>query len=183
MRFTSRVAGILAALPVLAACGGTQPGAPAERAAASVRPPSTTPTLERTTLREKRPCALLDPAERSTAGLTEVGTAESIGGARACDYTAPGTFGVTITIEEDTGMPPGEAGGAARIDVGEHRAVRLADPAADDGTCAVVLAVAVSASVYVDVSNATFRDTHLACERAETVARLIEPDLPGQALP
>src|SRR4051794_8073844 len=42
------------------------------------------------------PCAVLSPVERSTVGLSSFGKAKTIGEARACDWTEPGAFGVTV---------------------------------------------------------------------------------------
>lgn len=128
------------------------------------------------------PCGLLSPAERSTAGLTTTGEQKSLGGARACDYTEPGSYGVTITIDETSGLAAlrtGQEGTAEQVRIGAHDALRVADHEADDGTCAVLLGTGESASVHVDVTNTNFTGTAEACTRADTVAGLIEPKLPG----
>ncbi|MBK1788621.1 DUF3558 family protein [Prauserella cavernicola] len=128
------------------------------------------------------PCGLLSPAERSTAGLTSPGEPKSIGGAQACDYTETGSHGVTITLDETSGLDElrtGENESAEELRIGTHDALRVADAEADDGTCAVLLAAGESASVHVDVSNTNFTGTAEACTRADTVAELIEPKLPG----
>lgn len=127
-----------------------------------------------------RPCDLLSPADRSTAGLTVLGQEKTIGSARACDWTEPGAFGLTITVDAGAALDDLEIDRAAaeQVDIGGHPALRVADESADDGTCAVLFAVGTSGTVHVDVSNTSFTDTEQACDRADTVAGLIAPKLP-----
>lgn len=129
-----------------------------------------------------RPCELLSPAERSTAGLTVLGSEKSVGSARACDWTEPGVFGLTITVDEKSALTELEVepGTAEQAEFEGREALRIADESADDGTCAVLLAAGDSGSVHVDVSNTTFTDTAQACDRADTVAGLIASKLPRQ---
>ncbi|WP_307849541.1 DUF3558 family protein [Qaidamihabitans albus] len=126
------------------------------------------------------PCELLSPAERSSAGLTVPGEPKTVGDAAACDYTEPGSFGITITVDERSGLADlhEKPGRATPVRYGDRQALRVADEGADDGTCAVLLAAGDSASVHIDVSNTNFSGTALACERAGAVAELVEPDLP-----
>ncbi|MFE6610721.1 DUF3558 domain-containing protein [Amycolatopsis sp. NPDC057786] len=126
------------------------------------------------------PCALLGPEDRSTAGLNVLGVAKEINGARACDWTVPATFGVTITVDERNGLKDLEVARktATKTKVGGRDALKVADKKAADGTCAVLLGMGEKASVQIDVSNTNFTDTPLACERATTVAGLAEPKLP-----
>ncbi|MFI7121358.1 DUF3558 domain-containing protein [Amycolatopsis sp. NPDC049868] len=126
------------------------------------------------------PCALLDPKDRSTAGINVLGVAKEINGARACDWTVPATFGVTITVDEKNGLTDLEVARktATKTKVGGRDALKVADKKAADGTCAVLLGMGEKASVQIDVSNTNFTDTPLACERAVTVAGLAEPKLP-----
>ncbi|RSN63719.1 DUF3558 domain-containing protein [Amycolatopsis sp. WAC 04182] len=126
------------------------------------------------------PCALLDPQDRSTAGITVLGVAKEINGARACDWTVPATFGVTITVDERNGLKDLEVARktATKTKVGGRDALKVADKKAADGTCAVLLGMGEKASVQIDVSNTNFTDTPLACERAVKVAGLAEPKLP-----
>ncbi|MFI0801965.1 DUF3558 domain-containing protein [Amycolatopsis lurida] len=126
------------------------------------------------------PCALLGPQDRSTAGVNVLGVAKEINGARACDWTVPATFGVTITVDERNGLKDLEVARktATKTKVGGRDALKVADKKAADGTCAVLLGMGEKASVQIDVSNTNFTDTPLACERAMTVAGLAEPKLP-----
>ncbi|UUV33934.1 DUF3558 domain-containing protein [Amycolatopsis roodepoortensis] len=126
------------------------------------------------------PCALLGPQDRSTAGLNVLGVAKEINGARACDWTVPATFGVTITVDERNGLKDLEVARktATKTKVGGRDALKVADKKAADGTCAILLGMGEKASVQIDVSNTNFTDTPLACERAMTVAGLAEPKLP-----
>ncbi|WP_181776935.1 DUF3558 family protein [Amycolatopsis pittospori] len=126
------------------------------------------------------PCTLLDPMDRSTAGLNVLGVPKEINGARACDWTVPATFGVTITVDEKNGLRDLEVARktATKTKVGDREALKVADRKAADGTCAVLLGMGEKASVQIDVSNTNFTDTTLACERAVTVAGLAEPKLP-----
>ena len=126
------------------------------------------------------PCTLLDPQDRSTAGLNVLGVPKEINGARACDWTVPATFGVTITVDEKNGLRDLEVARktATKTKVGDREALKVADKKAADGTCAVLLGMGEKASVQIDVSNTNFTDTTLACERAVTVAGLAEPKLP-----
>lgn len=125
------------------------------------------------------PCALLSPQDRSTAGLNVLGVPKEINGARACDWTVPATFGVTITLDERNGLADLEIARrtATRTKVGGHDALKVADAKAGDGTCAVLIGTGEKSSVQIDVSNTNFTDTPLACERAVTVAGLAEPKL------
>lgn len=168
-------------LAVLAAgCGALrgEPGSPvvAASSGAADTTAATTPSAGQAAL---DPCALLSPADRSTAGLTSPGVAKPVGQVKACDYTEPGAFGVTITLDGTSGLGDlrVEPGRAERLRIGAHEALRVADERADDGTCAVLLGMGDSASVHVDVSNSSFSDTAQACARARMVAELIEPRL------
>ncbi|MEU3622000.1 hypothetical protein BS329_01010 [Amycolatopsis coloradensis] len=129
---------------------------------------------------EVDPCALLSPQDRSSAGLNVLGVPKEINGARACDWTVPATFGVTVTVDEKNGLTDLEIARktATKIKVGDRQALEVADKKAADGTCAVLLGMGEKASVQIDVSNTNFTDTTLACERAVTVAGLAEPKLP-----
>ncbi|OXM71852.1 MULTISPECIES: DUF3558 family protein [Amycolatopsis] len=170
---------VLAAGALLAACGQPVPPPPAAPVLSSSAPaPSAPPSPAG--LAALKPCELLSATDRSTAGLTSLGEEKTIGTARACDWTEPGTFGVTVTLAEDAPLASLEIdkGTGKRVTVGAHRGFRVSDRRAGDGTCAVLLGVGQEASVQVDVTNTGFADTPLACERADTVARLIEPKLP-----
>ncbi|MEU0469520.1 DUF3558 family protein [Amycolatopsis sp. NPDC006131] len=163
---------------LLAACGqpASQPAAPPPTSApSSSSVPPSPPGLA-----GLKPCELLTATDRSTAGLTSLGTEKTIGADRACDWTEPGTFGVTVTLAENAPLNSLEIdkGTGKRVTVGAHKGFRVSDRRAGDGTCAVLLGVGQEASVQVDVTNTGFEDTPLACERADTVARLIEPKLP-----
>jgi hypothetical protein len=171
-----------AVLLLLAGCG-QQPAQPAAVGQASTRaslPPVSPPSAAPGTLAALDPCTLLSPQDRSTAGVSVLGQAKDIAGARACDWTVPGTFGVTVTLDERNGLTDLEVAKktATKTTVGAHPALRVSDRKAADGTCAVLLGVGDSASVQVDVSNTGFSDTSLACRRAGTVAGLVEPKLP-----
>jgi len=146
-------------------------------ASASAGPP---PVAVPVTLASLDPCSLLSPQDRSTAGVSVLGKPKDIAGARACDWTVPGTFGVTVTLDEKNGLADLEVARktATRTKVGAHQALQVADKKAADGTCAVLLGVGGAASVQIDVSNTGFSDTPLACRRAGTVAGLVEPKLP-----
>ncbi|WP_153034460.1 DUF3558 family protein [Amycolatopsis sp. YIM 10] len=148
--------------------GQTAPRAPA----APSGPPASQGGLD--------PCALLTSAERSKAGLTSVGEPKAIGSARTCDWTEPGTFGLAISVDESKGLTDlrTEKKTARQIKVGAREALKVADPKADDGTCAVLLGAGESASVQIDVSNTNFTGTEAACARADKVAGLVEPKLP-----
>jgi hypothetical protein len=129
---------------------------------------------------ELKPCELLSPSDRSTAGLTTIGEGKAIGAARACDWTVPGVVGVSITLDGAAGLSDLKVAKTTvtTTKVGGHKALQVSDKKAADGTCAVLLGVGDSASAQVDVSNSNFADTALACQRARTVAQLIEPKLP-----
>ncbi|SED23349.1 Protein of unknown function [Amycolatopsis tolypomycina] len=164
----------------VAACG--QQSAPpaavghtsAQASGPAVPPPSAVPTG----LADL--CTLLSPQDRSTAGITVLGKSKDIAGARACDWTVPGTFGVTVTYDEQHGLAELDVAtkNVTKTTVGTHPALKVADKKAADGTCAVLLGVGDGASVQIDVSNSGFSDTPLACRRAATVAGLVEPKLP-----
>jgi hypothetical protein len=144
---------------------------------ASAVPP---PSASATGLAALDPCTLLSPQDRSTAGVTVLGEPKTIAGARACDWTVPGTFGVTVTFDEKNGLADLDVAkkNATKTTVGTHPGLKVADKKAADGTCAVLLGVGDGASVQIDVSNTGFSDTPLACRRAGTVAGLVEPKLP-----
>ncbi|WIY07630.1 DUF3558 domain-containing protein [Amycolatopsis mongoliensis] len=165
----------------LAACG-QQPAQPA--AAGHTSAPATAtaepPPVAWTGLAAIDPCTLLSPQDRSTAGISVLGKPKDIAGARACDWSVPGTFGVTVTLSDTDGLADLEVAKktATKTKVGAHPALQVADKKAADGTCAVLLGVGDAASVQIDVSNTGFSDTPLACRRAGTVAGLVEPKLP-----
>jgi hypothetical protein len=142
--------------------------------------PSAPPSASATGLAALDPCALLSTVDRSTAGLSAPGQGRTIGGNRACDWTQTGVFGLTITLDEQTALSDLTVakGTGQKLTIGRHPAIRVSDVSAGDGTCAVLLSAGDNASAQVDVTNSAFSDTTLACDRAGTVARLIEPELP-----
>ena len=131
------------------------------------------------------PCGLLDPTERSRAGLTSPGEPTTVAGSQACDYLQPGAFGVTVTLDEQADLETirERASTAQEVRIGSSPALRVADEVADDGTCSVLLpagepgASAGVRSVHIDVTLADFHDTAQACSHATTVAESIEPEL------
>ncbi|GAA4546898.1 DUF3558 domain-containing protein [Amycolatopsis samaneae] len=176
---------LLAALGLaLVACGHAQgqPGDAARVPGTSATPPPATSAAPSgpPSLADLDPCALLSPADRSTAGVTVVGKPKTIGAAKACDWTVPATFGVTVTVDPKNGVADLEVARATgtKTVVGSHQALRVADRKAGDGTCAVLLGIGAGGSVQIDVANTTFSDTAQACRRADTVAGLVEPKLP-----
>ena len=166
-----------AALFVLAGCGH-QPAAGAVSQAPASR--TSPPVVAWTGLAAIDPCTLLTPQDRSAAGVSVPGKPKDIAGVRACDWTVPGTFGVTVSLSDTDGLADLQVAKktATKTKVGSHPALQVADKKAADGTCAVLLGVGDTASVQVDVSNTGFSDTPLACRRAGTVAGLVEPKLP-----
>ncbi|SFW76500.1 DUF3558 domain-containing protein [Amycolatopsis australiensis] len=172
--------GTLAVLLLAAGCG-RQPAAPAGHASAHATATAATPPVAAWTgLAALDPCTLLSPQDRSAAGVSVLGKPKDIAGVRACDWTVPGTFGVTVTLDETRGLADLQVAKktATKTTVGTHPALQVADRKAADGTCAVLLGVGEAASVQIDVSNTGFSDTPLACRRAGTVAGLVEPKLP-----
>ncbi|GAA1224627.1 hypothetical protein GCM10009676_02810 [Prauserella halophila] len=131
---------------------------------------------------ETDPCAWLTPAERSSAGLAVPGEPRTVGSVPVCDYTEPGSGGVTVTFDTTSALtdlrPDGEA---TPLRIAGREARRVADLRTDDGTCTILIAAGPAASVHIDVSTADFRGTRESCERATAVAELIAPDLPGRA--
>ncbi len=180
---TSRlpVSGVLCALAVLtvSACGQGVAGQTQIPAAASGSGAPATSSSS-AVANGLDPCGLLSPQDRSEAGVNVLGVPKEINGARACDWTVPATFGVTITVDERNGLADLEVARrtATKTKVGDHDALKVADKKARDGTCAVLIGTGESSSVQIDVSNTNFTDTSLACERAVTVAGLAEPKLP-----
>ncbi|WAL63672.1 DUF3558 family protein [Amycolatopsis cynarae] len=182
-----------AALPVLLACGlltgcllagcGAKASPAAAPGAGQSPSQGTSPvvppvTASLTGVAALSPCELMTPAERSAAGLTSAGRAKTIGSARACDWTEPGTFGLTVTLDETAALTDLHPSGGTKTTVGGHAAIKV--PGSGDGTCAVLLAAGGKATAQVDITNTNFRDTRLACQRAATVAQLIEPKLPEE---
>jgi hypothetical protein len=174
-----------AVLLTVSACGqgsagqaGAEPAALANASSSAKAAPPAPPSAA--VAAPLDPCSLLSPQDRSTAGLNELGVPKEINGARACDWTVPATFGVTITVDERNGLADLEITRrtAKKTKVGGHDALKVADKKAGDGTCAVLIGMGTRSSVQIDVSNTNFTDTSLACERAMTVAGLAEPKLP-----
>lgn len=126
------------------------------------------------------PCALLGAEDRSSAGLTSPGEHITVAGSPACDYVQPGSFGLTVTVDGRTDLEEvrDRAPRAEAVRVGSAHALLVADRDADDGVCSVSVSVGSrNGTVHIDVTNADFHDTTLACTRATTVAELIEPEL------
>ncbi|MEU7785001.1 DUF3558 domain-containing protein [Amycolatopsis sp. NPDC049159] len=173
-----RLLGVPVALVVLAGCAQTSPRTGIGHTTST--PASSTPPVAWTGLAAMDPCTLLSPQDRSSAGVSVLGKPKEIAGARACDWTVPGAFGVTVTLSETDGLADLEVAKktATKTTVGSHPALKVMDKKAADGTCAVLLGVGDAASVQIDVSNTGFSDTPLACRRAGTVAGLVEPKLP-----
>jgi hypothetical protein len=158
---------VLVAGWLLAGCGAQPSSQPAPAPRPAAPPP-------KTGLAALAPCDLLSSVDRSSAGLTSLGKDETIGTARACDWTESGMFGLTVTLDDTAAVRDLKTDGGTALTVGRHQATRVPG----DGACAVLLPAGEQASVQVDVTNASFRDTNLACRRATTVAQLIEPKLP-----
>ncbi|MCU1680456.1 MAG: hypothetical protein JWQ81_1195 [Amycolatopsis sp.] len=172
---------VLLGLVALAGCGAAASQSAAPPAAPSAATPSYSAAQSaKPTLATLEPCDLLSSSDRSSAGLSALGKDKTIGAARACDWTEPGSFGVTVTLDGSSGLSDlaVSRGTSRKIKVGAHSALQVADKKAADGTCAVLLGIGASASAQVDVSNTSFTGTDLACRRANTVAGLIEPKLP-----
>lgn len=171
-------AGLIAAGSLVAGCGAQAAPPAGEAPAPAAAQPSA--TLAGDGLAALDPCRLLSTVDRSTAGLSSPGENKTIGTGRACDWTEPGTFGLTVTLDDSTALSDLQVrrGTGKKVTVGHHQAVKVSGGSAGDGTCAVLLAAGVNASVQVDVTNSSFSDTTLACQRATTVAKLIEPKLP-----
>ncbi|MEU5262669.1 DUF3558 domain-containing protein [Amycolatopsis sp. NPDC021455] len=169
-----------AVLLALAGCGHQPEAGAVGHASTHASTSPAPPPVAWTGLAAIDPCTLLTPQDRSAAGVSVLGKPKDIAGARACDWTVPGTFGVTVTLSETDGLADLEVAKktATRTKVGAHPALQVADKKAADGTCAVLLGVGDTASVQIDVSNTGFSDTPLACRRAGTVAGLVEPKLP-----
>jgi len=138
------------------------------------------------------PCALLSSSDRSSLGIVSSGKPTSLGGAQACDWRVPNAFGITVTVEKTAGKNPGKSAAGKNFTlfpVGKHQAYKIADRGGS-GICAMIFPAAVSSpttvssamqageTVHIDVSNANFRDSALACKRVLTVAKLVEPKLP-----
>ncbi|MGV9364548.1 DUF3558 family protein [Amycolatopsis sp. NPDC003731] len=166
-------------LLLLGGCG-QQPAAAGHPATSSASATTAPPPVAWTGLAALDPCALLGPQDRSAAGISVLGKPKDIAGAKACDWTVPGTFGVTVTLSATDGLAELDVAkkNVTKTTVGSHPALKVADKKAADGTCAVLLGVGDGASVQIDVSNTGFSDTPLACRRAGTVAALVEPKLP-----
>ncbi|EHK86676.1 DUF3558 family protein [Saccharomonospora azurea] len=169
-----------------AGCGASprQSGASGEAAGADDAGTAAVPTASPTSTAEELgldPCALLGAQQRSSAGLSGPGEHTTVAGSQACDYVQPGAFGVTVTVDERADLPSvrERVPHAEDVQVGELAAVRVADPDLDDGTCSLTVSVERpgARTVHVDVTMADFQDTDEACERATTVAELIEPEL------
>ncbi|GAB3477312.1 uncharacterized protein DUF3558 [Amycolatopsis cihanbeyliensis] len=182
-------------MPALLALAALVAGCAAESARGHARPADgglvvsssaaeDTPRQAEPALADLRPCELLGPVDRSTVGLTELGTEKTVGDAPACDWTEPGVFGLLVSVDAGTGLAgidPG-SGTTEEVELGAHKALLVADRAADDGTCALLIGVGDpaedSATVQIDVSNTDFTDTDSACRRARIAGELIEPKLP-----
>ncbi|RZQ59872.1 DUF3558 domain-containing protein [Amycolatopsis suaedae] len=171
-------AGLLVVAAVTAACGAPR-AAPADSVPPPA-PPSTSASSQGSGLAVLKPCELLSSTDRSSAGLTSLGEEKKIGASRACDWTEPGAFGVTLTLDERSGLEELKVKRkhSTEVEINGRPALRVADPKADNGMCAVLVPVAGGGSVHVDVSNTDFTGTDLACTRAGTVAELVEPKLP-----
>lgn len=183
--------GVLGLAAGTVGCGSDpQPGSmagPEGTAEADAKPGSSVvpPISTRQSVSVSDPCALLDPQDRSRAGLTSPGKSTTVAGSPVCDYVEPGAFGVSVTLDRDTDLEELRVGmaDAEDIRVGAAPALRVADREADDGTCSVLLESGETGTrsgirtVHVDVTMADFRDTSQACERATTVAEAIESEL------
>ncbi|WP_254897459.1 DUF3558 domain-containing protein [Amycolatopsis sp. Hca4] len=167
-------------LLLLAGCGRPPSAEPAGHAVTSASASAAAPPVAWTGLAALDPCTLLSPQDRSAAGISVLGKPKDIAGARACDWSVPGTFGVTVTLAATDGLADLDVAkkNVTKTTVGRHPGWKVADKKAADGTCAVLLGVGDGASVQIDVSNTGFSDTPLACRRAGTVAGLVEPKLP-----
>lgn len=176
-RFLGAPLAVVAVGLLMAACAAQTPTAPAAVQSTTSVP---APAPVQSTAAAPDPCALLSTVDRSTAGLSGPGKGKTIGPDQACDWTEPGTFGLTLTLSGSTPLSALQVpkSSAERLTVGRHRAIRVPDTAAGAGTCAVLLAAGENGSAQVDVTNSGFSDTALACRRANTVAELIEPKLP-----
>jgi len=182
------LAGIVALAAVLGACSG-EVGTP--RPASSGESTSTTsgaatPTSASGTtkgLANVDPCGLMTTAESGPLGISEPGVKDSLAGDPLCEWKQSGVFGVTLVLNLKEAVKDLNLQGQvpAPISLPKHKAGKLGDAPnvpADAGACSVLIEVSDSTSVSIEVSNNGSRGTELACQRAEQVAKIVDPKLP-----
>jgi hypothetical protein len=121
--------------------------------------------------------------EATTLGISTPGTKDTLAGEPICDWKVSGSFGVQVGVSADEGISDLNLGGKTptTLALPKHKAGKLPDGSsslADSGTCTVLIEVSSSSHVSVDVSTVGGRGTEMACQRAEQVAKFIDPKLP-----
>jgi hypothetical protein len=151
----------------------------ADSAAAAQAPSVISSPAQVASANPPQPCELLSSPDRSSLGVSSVGAPSSVGRSHACDWEVPDEFGITVTIENQASSSSRATTSDGRsFSLGGHQARQISDRQSA-GVCAIVLSGAkTDFAVHIDVNNANFHDSSVACQRATRVAKLIEPKLP-----
>lgn len=189
-RYAVLVPVIMAAF-ALAACNSSTSGSPTGSATTSQQTggDTSTPTSSSggsngggSPLASVDPCSLLNQSVLSQYGLSKSSTISGTGG-RPCNWQKPvdingkNGYSVEIDVRDSQGLKDINANGftVTTDNVGSHQG-RLAQLNVG-GSCFV--AIGVTDSSRVDVGVAAGTDTTQACQLANQLAKVVEPQLPA----
>jgi hypothetical protein len=123
------------------------------------------------------PCALLSDSDRTSLGL-RAGEPRKVGRSEGCDWLQSGVWGVAIGLRADLAFKDTDLRGAVAhpADIGRHEAYRVENAGGGRGACEVFVITGESSFAQVTVTYGV--DTAKACERALSVAKIVDPKLP-----
>jgi hypothetical protein len=120
-----------------------------------------------------QPCDMLGSAEQSQLNVTG-GTEDDVGPERLCQWTASGSYTVSVGIADELGLDDVQSSGQKTpMKVGSHDAVQFTGGV---NSCAVALGVTDTSRV--DVISTANGDEAKSCTVAKQAAALVEPKLP-----
>lgn len=184
------VSGIAALGVVLTLAGCSETGTPragssdvtsTETTTTSSEPPSTGASDG---LAKVDPCQLLTQEAAGQLGLPATGKAGDTAGNPNCLWQTAREFTASITLRANKGVKDLNLQGTTPtpISIGTHTASKVAGgifgQGKENGNCDVFIEVSESSSASVLVSNTGAKDTALACQRAEQIAKAIDSKLP-----
>jgi hypothetical protein len=181
---------LAAALFGLVACGTsttgsanpTTGGQPANSGGTSTSAP--TSGANRSPLASLQPCAMLGASVLAQYQMTKSDSG-TVSTARTCTWTRPvdqsGVNGYTVgvNVRDTEGLGDVDASGytVASDPVGNHQGKELRS--VTPGDCVVVIGVSTHSRVDIAVNGGT--NTDLACQVANGLAKVVEPQLPASS--
>lgn len=173
---------------VLTGCseqGQPKPGASPTIGPTETGSPTTTSTGNSAGgLADLDPCTLLTDSDRVQVGITVAGVSDPVASSPGCKWLVSVQFAARIDFHPKRGLSEINYGNATPTPttIGKHSGSKLPSGTngggRDNGSCQVFIAVDDSSAVAVSISNSGAKNTELACQRADQIAKIIDSKLP-----